>query len=229
MDSTTFLRRGFSPAPPRLPTTALLTRRLPLSFRCNVSSIHLLVEKSNENYNKYRRCNKNNNGIDIDIHCFKVVPPSSTSKGGGNFPSPNAKMALQSLFCFSFDNAVEPHTKDITGEKKRALQALLAQNPVQAEKIMRDLYQKYQKNRNGQIRYDATLAFIQVLIHLGTNESLDDAIKKLNEIELIPDKPSDARPSLYRAIIYTLLDEIKDAKTFWWTYTGYIGTGPKHR
>ncbi|KAA0053978.1 uncharacterized protein E5676_scaffold480G00480 [Cucumis melo var. makuwa] len=118
MDSTAVLHRGFSAAPqPRLPTTrpSVAGRQLLplLTFRCNVSSVHLLVKKSNDNcINRYgSRLNKknNNNGI-IDIQCGRESEIPWGDKDDANFPSPNARLALQSLLCFSPKDDTDTNT-----------------------------------------------------------------------------------------------------------------------
>lgn len=203
-------------------------RRLPLSFRCSVSSIRPLAEKWNEKYNnKYGRCNKNNN--DIDIRCGNVrnADPSDTFEDGDKFPFLNTKMALQSLLCFSSDTAaVEPHMKHITAEKERALKALLDEGSDEAERIMMNVYNEYHNSTEGQIKYDASLALIQILIYTGKSRCLNYALERLKEIARIQDRPNDQRPLLYYAVIYTLLDQYLIAKRYWRAYVESIRKGP---
>ncbi|CAK9327586.1 unnamed protein product [Citrullus colocynthis] len=230
MNSTAaFLRHGFSIPPPRLPTTASVAgRRLPLTFSCSVSSIRPLAEKWNEKYNnKYGRCNKNNNDMDIRCGTVRNADPSDTFGDRDKFPFPNTKMALQSLLCFSSDTAtVEPHMRRITAEKERALKALLDEGSDEAERIMMNVYNEYHNSTDGQTKYDASLALIQILIYTGKSRCLKYALERLKEIARIKDKPNDARPLLYHAVIYTLLDQCGTAKRYWRAYAESIRMGP---
>ncbi|XP_023542455.1 uncharacterized protein LOC111802357 [Cucurbita pepo subsp. pepo] len=211
MNSTALLHRGIAPTPP-----------LPLSFRRNVSSSVHLVPNETVNKHDARRCT--NNGIKIVCHVFNPKEPSSSHNHG--FPLLNTKVAMQSLLCLPLDAAAEGETKDISANKRKALQELLANNPSGAEKIMKKLLQRYE-NDNMQTKYEATLAMVAILIHTGGVESLRNAIRYLNELEAWNNKPSDAKRILYRAVIYTLLESQIDAKTNWKTFSDQIGKGPK--
>ncbi|XP_022955331.1 uncharacterized protein LOC111457324 [Cucurbita moschata] len=213
MNSTALLHRGIAPTPP-----------LPLSFRRNVSSSVHLVPNEAVNKHDARRCT--NNGIKIVCHVFNPKEPSSSHNDG--FPLLNTKEAMQSLLCLPLDAAAEGETKDISANKRKALQALLANNPSGAEKIMKNVLQTYEKD-NMQTKYEAILATVVILIHTGGRESLGDAIHHLNKIEEWDNKPSDVKRILYRAVIYTLLDCDSEAKTNWKTFSDQIGKGPKPR
>ncbi|KAG7012526.1 hypothetical protein SDJN02_25278 [Cucurbita argyrosperma subsp. argyrosperma] len=135
---------------------------------------------------------------------------------------------MQSLLCLPLDAAAEGETKDISANKREALRALLANNPSRAENIMKKVLQTYE-NGNMQTKYDATLAMVAILIHMGGRESLGKAIEHLNTIEAWDNKPSDVKRILYRAVIYTLLERDTEAKTNWKTFSDQIGKGPKPR
>ena len=124
MDSTAVLHRGFS-APPRppLPTTtpsSVLRPQLALfTFPSNnaLSSVHLLLKKSNDNYNsRYGSLNKNNNVIDIQCTNLSTSVPSG-SNDGRNFPVANARLALKSLLCFSYSSKKADHTNFLNNQK----------------------------------------------------------------------------------------------------------------
>ncbi|KAL0534905.1 hypothetical protein IC582_029204 [Cucumis melo] len=234
MDSTAVLHRGFSAAPqPRLPTTrpSVAGRQLLplLTFRCNVSSVHLLVKKSNDNcINRYgSRLNKknNNNGI-IDIQCGRESEIPWGDKDDANFPSPNARLALQSLLCFSPKDDTDTNT--IAKAKISALQALLNKRPNEkrdrATEIMNKVYEKYRNDRNKYIQYEAKMAFIQILIHVGTNKSWSRAHEVLREVEK-QERPSDATFHLYKAVISTLL-RAQSPKVHWDNYTNLFDDDP---
>ncbi|XP_022994895.1 uncharacterized protein LOC111490483 [Cucurbita maxima] len=210
MNSTALLHRGIAPTLP-----------LPLSFRRNMSSSVHLVPNETVNKHDARRCS--NNGIKIVCHRYNRMESSGSQNDG--FPFLNTKVAMQSLLCFSLDAAAEFETKDISAQKRKALQALLANNPAEAERIMKKVLQKY-KNDKVEIKYEATLAMVAILIHTGQRKSLSDAMLYLNDIEAWKAKPSDIKRILYRAVIYTLLESSIDAKDNWKIFSDNIGSGP---
>ncbi|CAL1403139.1 unnamed protein product [Linum trigynum] len=160
--------------------------------------------------------------------------PQSSPVGGAGY-SLGGRTALRSLldvpklmasskvepFQVEFELPYSPSTAEVIPIKMHAVKLMAHGQSEAAVKFLRDAVYLYKNRKDNEPAYNVGMVLVEILICQGKyKEALE--CNSLNEHQRLP---SDGRFPLYKAIIYTMLDNKVEAKKWWEQYIEAVEQG----
>lgn len=112
----------------------------------------------------------------------------------------------------------EPSIKDCEDLTIQAAALIKDGKGDRAERQLRDIYNDMVKGGKTESAYNVQMALVAILIFQGKYQEALKWICLNKDLAF----PSDGRVHLYKAIIYTMLEENKEAKEYWETFIGSL-------